>query len=372
MLRLILLSLVLLALPSLASAQDRYASIIVDADSLDILHARQIDAPRHPASLTKVMTLFLTFEAVERGEISLGTELAVSANAARTPPVKMGLKAGARVSVDTLVQAVAVRSSNDAAVVLAEALGGTEAEFAQAMTARAEALGMRGTVFRNATGLPDADQITTARDMAKLAHATRTRFPQHYHYFGQTEFRGRRSTNALLGRPDVDGFKTGYTRASGYNLLISAVRGERRLFAVVLGGASSSSRNDHMSQLIERGFEVMDKTTRTVTREPVPAARPVQVASTAATPTGPAIWAVQIGGFRSSAAAEIAAASLRRAAGSGSVVPRSGFADGAPVFSARVEGLAQSSAQQLCADHAAILQLPARPCRVLSAGRAGP
>ena len=360
------------ALPALA--EGRYASIIIDADSLDILHARQIDASRHPASLTKIMTLHLTFEAIDQGRLTLDQSVTVSRNAARTPPVKMGLRAGQSVRIDTLVQAVAVRSHNDAAVVLAETLAGSEAAFAQRMNAKARELGMQNTVFRNANGLPDDAQVTTARDMAKLAHATLARFPQHYHYFGQTEFRGRKNTNGLLPRADVDGFKTGYTRASGYNLVISgtrAIAGEtRRIIAVVLGGASKDSRNQHMGELVDRGFDVIAKTgTRRVVRHtppPKPAATIL-----AATPTRPVRWAVQIGGFASPAEAEIAAAALSRHARSGTVVPHSGFAGGQPVHSARVEDLEQAEARQLCAEHSAILSIPARRCRVLSTGRAG-
>jgi D-alanyl-D-alanine carboxypeptidase len=349
------------------ASEGRYASIIVDADALDILHARQIDAQRHPASLTKIMTLHLVFEAVDRGQISFDTELMVSRNAARTPPVKMGLRAGQRVSVDTLVQAVAVRSSNDAAVVLAEGLAGSEAAFAARMTDKARSLGMRQTVFRNATGLPNEDQVTTARDMAKLAHATLRTFPQHYHYFGQPSFRGRKSTNALLSRPDVDGFKTGYTRASGYNLVISATRSvdgkPRRIIAVILGGASTDSRNAHMVELIDRGFDVLHKTSRPiqVVRSTAPATVHLAKSQTRA-----GHWAIEIGGFQSAAAAEIAAGHLVKSAGQGEVKPRSGFASGQAVFMARVEGLGQMEAKSLCANHADILALPARRCRVLS------
>ena len=366
----------MLASPAFAQ-EGGYSSIIVDADSQDIIHARQIDAERFPASLTKIMTLYLVFEAVEQGRITLDTEVPVSRTAARTPPVKMGLRAGQSVSVDTLVQAVAVRSSNDAAVVLAEALAGSEAAFAQRMTDTAERLGMRGTTFRNATGLPDDGQRTTARDMAKLAHATLVRFPQHYHYFGQTEFRGRKSTNALLSRPDVDGFKTGYTRASGYNLVISGQRridGEaRRIIAVVLGGASKSSRNDHMGDLVDRGFDVLSRTgpkrvtpARIVRRTPVePPAQPILASS-------PSRWAVQIGGFASPAEAEIAAGALQRALKAGRVALRSGFAAGRPVHAARLEDLDQSQARRACAEHPAILAIPERACRVLSVGHARP
>jgi D-alanyl-D-alanine carboxypeptidase len=256
--------------PALACAQDstthkptgRYASIIVDTDNLDILHARQIDELRYPASLTKVMTLYLAFDALDAGQLRLEEKIKVSSTAARTPPVDIGLRAGETVSVDTLLQAIAVRSANDAAVVLAERLGGSEAGFADLMTAKARSLGMSQTTFKTANGLPHPEQLTTARDMAKLANAVLVNHRRHYHYFGLKTFtfngRTYRNTNKLLrDREDVDGFKTGYTRDSGYNLIVSAQQNGRRLIAVVLGGASGASRNSHMSDLVDRGFDVM-------------------------------------------------------------------------------------------------------------------
>lgn len=263
--------------PALASAQNaaitkptgRYASIIVDTDNLDIVHARQIDELRYPASLTKVMTLYLAFDALNSGELRLEEKVKVSAIAARTPPVDIGLQTGQSVSIDTLMQAIAVRSANDAAVVLAERLGGSEAKFAQMMTAKARSLGMSQTTFKTANGLPHSEQLTTARDMAKLANAVLVNHPRHYHYFGLKSFRfnGRTylNTNRLLReREDVDGFKTGYTNASGYNLIVSAQKDGRRLIAVVLGGASGASRNSHMADLIDRGFDVMGVTPQTI------------------------------------------------------------------------------------------------------------
>ncbi len=247
----------------------RYASIIVDTDNLDILHARQIDELRYPASLTKVMTLYLAFDALNAGQIRLEDQVKVSAVAARTPPVDIGLRAGQSVSVETLMQAIAVRSANDAAVVLAEYLGGSEAEFAEMMTTKAKSLGMSQTTFKTANGLPHPEQLTTARDMAKLANAVLTNHRRHYHYFGlkKFQFNGRTylNTNRLLReREDVDGFKTGYTNDSGYNLIVSAKRDGRRLIAVVLGGASNASRNSHMADLIDRGFDVMGLTPQTI------------------------------------------------------------------------------------------------------------
>jgi len=244
-----------------AKPQNKYASLIIDVDTLEILHARNIDARRYPASLTKMMTLYLTFDALERGELSLDEPLLISARAARTPPVRLGLQAGQTITTRQAIQALTVKSANDVAVVLAERLGGSEKEFAVLMTGKAKALGMQHTVFRNANGLPDEGQFTTARDMGKLAEALLRTHRKYYPYFSQKTFtyKGRTSTNhnTLLGKVDgVDGFKTGYTNASGYNLVLSAQRSGRRLIAVVLGGASGRSRDTHMVDLIERGFTV--------------------------------------------------------------------------------------------------------------------
>jgi len=242
--------------------QNKYASIIIDHDTLEVLHARKIDSARYPASLTKMMTLYLTFDALNRGEIRLNEKMYISANAARTPPVKLGLKTGSTITVNEAIQALAVRSANDAAVVLAERLGGSEAEFATQMTMKAKALGMQSTIFQNPHGLPNPAQTSTARDMAKLAEALLRNHANYYPYFSQRSFayKGRtyNNHNALLGTVNgVDGFKTGYTRASGYNLVLSAERDGRRIIAVVMGGASGKSRNQHMADLIERGFDVM-------------------------------------------------------------------------------------------------------------------
>lgn len=253
-----------LAFSGPAHAQDvkRYASIVVDADTLDIIHARQIDEQRYPASLTKVMTLYLTFDAINRGELRLQERLVVSPIAAKTPPFGLGLTAGQSITVNEAIQAVAVRSANDAAVVLAERLAGSEEMFAHQMNAKAAELGMISTTFKTANGLPHPEQKTTARDMAKLSLAVLQNHKRYYHYFGQKYFdwKGstKKNTNGLLHWVSgVDGFKTGYTRASGYNLIISARRDGRRIIAVVLGGASGKSRNTHMKDLVERGFRTL-------------------------------------------------------------------------------------------------------------------
>ncbi len=240
---------------------NRYASIAVDADSREVLHARQIDAPRYPASLTKMMTLYLVFDAIDRGDLALSDKMTVSRNAAAAQPVKLGLRAGQTLTVHKAIQALAVKSSNDVAIVIAEHIGGTEDNFAMMMTARAKSLGMNHTTYMTASGLPHPAQLTTARDQAKLADQILVNHRKYYHYFGQQSFvyKGRtlRNHNRLLGRVDgVDGFKTGYTNASGYNLTISAQRDGRRIIAVVLGGASTTARNQHMERLIDRAFEV--------------------------------------------------------------------------------------------------------------------
>ncbi len=235
----------------------RYSALVIDASTGVMLYQSEANARRYPASLTKMMTLFLLFEAMNQGRVSTTTEIPVSANAARQPPSKMGIKAGQTIDVESAILALAVKSGNDVAVAVGEFLGGTEEAFAAQMTARARALGMSGTVFRNASGLPDDDQYTTARDMALLGMALRRNFPQHFHYFSNRDFmfRGRliRGHNDLIGRVDgVDGIKTGYIRASGYNIVTSVTRGSKRLIIVVMGADSARARNDHVEELIER------------------------------------------------------------------------------------------------------------------------
>jgi len=235
----------------------RYSALVVDASSGDTLYQVNATAVRYPASLTKMMTLYLLFEALEQGRVSKTSEIPVSSFAARQPPSKIGIRTGQTIDVESAILALTVKSGNDCAVAVAEYLGGTEAQFAAQMTARARSLGMTGTVFRNASGLPDPEQRTTARDMAILGMALRSRFPQHFHYFSERDFayRGRtvRGHNDLLGRVEgVDGIKTGYIKASGYNIVTSVQRGSRRLIIVVMGASSARARNDHVEELIER------------------------------------------------------------------------------------------------------------------------
>jgi D-alanyl-D-alanine carboxypeptidase len=232
-----------------------YAAMVVDARTGRTLHAQNEDALRHPASITKVMTLYLLFEQLERGKVSLNTPLRVSANAARQPPSKLGVDPGETIEVEDAIKALVTKSANDIAVVVAENLAGTEEAFAEQMTRKAHALGMRRTVYRNASGLPDAEQVTTARDLTVLARAIQERFPKYYRYF-QTrvfEFAGaaHRNHNNLLGRVEgVDGIKTGFTHASGFNLMTNAKTADRHIVAIVLGGRSASSRDQAVAALV--------------------------------------------------------------------------------------------------------------------------
>ncbi|MGH6932424.1 MAG: serine hydrolase [Dongiaceae bacterium] len=242
------------------------ASIIVDAETGAVIYEQNSRGQNYPASLTKLMTLYLLFEALESKKMRLHDLLKVSSAAAQQPPTNMRLRAGERLPVATAIQALVVHSANDVAAVVAEALGGTESNFAGMMTRKAKELGMKDTVFRNASGLPSAGQVTTARDMAIMARALVVRFPNYYHYFSLQGFsykgRAYRSHNRVLSYyKGADGLKTGYIRASGYNVATSAQRDGRRLIAVVMGGKSAKSRDLQMVQLLDRGFKAVGKGT---------------------------------------------------------------------------------------------------------------
>jgi D-alanyl-D-alanine carboxypeptidase len=260
--RLSVLTLALL-IPAMAHAQvgsDRYSSIVVDESSGKILESINPDAPRHPASLAKLMTLYMTFEALRDRRITLDQAVPVSAHAASMEPTKLGLLPGSRLTVQQAILGLVTKSANDAAAALGELLGGSEDRFAQMMTLRARALGMSRTTFTNASGLPDPDQWTTARDLAVLARHMVTDFPGDYHYFSTPSFVFRGSTiynhdGMLRSYPGADGMKTGYTEASGHNLITSAVRDGVRLIGVVLGAGSNAERDVHMAALLNQGYE---------------------------------------------------------------------------------------------------------------------
>lgn len=238
----------------------RDAMLVVDADSGRELEAVSADELRHPASLTKVMTLYLVFEALDSGKLRLGDRMPVSMRAAQVSPSKLGVHAGATLAVRDAVMGLITKSANDAAVVVAEQLAGDEASFAQIMTQKARQLGMTSTIFRNASGLPDPAQVTTARDLTRLAQAMLRDFPHYYPLFSVQEYvyegRPLRNHNHMLGwYPGADGIKTGYIRASGFNLVMSAQRDGRRLIGVVLGGTAPGERDAVMGDMMDRGFE---------------------------------------------------------------------------------------------------------------------
>ena len=246
--------------PRVAEARPGYASIVVDWKTGRVVTAYRADKRHAPASLTKVMTLYLVFEALDAKRLRLNQRLRVSVKAQYTRPSRLGLRAGTTITVRQAILALVTKSANDAAVVVAEGLGGSEAAFARMMTVRARQIGMAHTTFRNASGLPARGQLTTARDMAIMARTIIAKFPHHYHYFSTQAFyfRGRThgNHNRLLGRyPGVDGLKTGFVRASGYNLIVSAKdRAGKRIVAVVLGGRSGRHRDIRMTGLLNYSF----------------------------------------------------------------------------------------------------------------------
>lgn len=238
----------------------RYAAIVIDADTGQVIHENEATHRWYPASLTKVMTLYMTFKALESGQIGLHDELTVSKHSANQPTPKLGLLHGQTITVEQAIMAITTRSANDAAVLLAETVGGSESHFANMMTKQAQQLGMSSSSFQNASGLPDEGQISSAKDLAILSAALIRDFPKHYHYFSATEFayNGRilPNTNSILkSYPDADVMKTGFSCGSGYNLIASAKRNGHRLIAVLLGANSSAERFEQMSNLLDLGFE---------------------------------------------------------------------------------------------------------------------
>jgi D-alanyl-D-alanine carboxypeptidase len=243
------------------AAQARtYADIVVDAVTGEVLRSRSPETQIYPASLTKMMTLYLLFESLQNGRLALDSTLTASALAAAQPATNLALRKGSTLTVEQAIYALVIRSANDVAMVVAEELGGNEADFARLMTERARQLGMHNTVFRNPHGLPNKAQVSTAKDMATLARALMFDFPGFYHYFSATRFSYNgvtyKSHNRLMQRyAGADGLKTGYIRASGFNLAFSAVRDGRRLIGVVIGGASAASRDDQMATLMDAAFD---------------------------------------------------------------------------------------------------------------------
>jgi D-alanyl-D-alanine carboxypeptidase len=259
MLSLTLLLVVSAGASETALAKVKFSALAADARTGDILFASDADGLRHPASLTKVMTLYVLFQELQAGRLTLDNRLSISRYASGRPPTKLGLKPGETIRVEDAIRAVITLSANDIAVAIGENLSGSETEFAQRMTNTARSLGMSRTIFRNASGLPDPKQVTTARDMATLSLRVQRDFPQYYPYFRITSFqygkRTIRSHNRLLGRFDgTDGIKTGYIRASGFNLATSARRGDKRIIGVVMGGRTGRARDNYMIAMLGKAF----------------------------------------------------------------------------------------------------------------------
>jgi len=283
------------------------AAVVIDGDTGTVLYQKNMNHRHYPASLTKMMTLYLLFEALERGDIALDSRLKVSARAAGQPNSKLGLRKGKRIRVRDAVLALIVKSANDVATVVAEALAGSEVAFAKLMTVKARALGMKRTSFRNASGLPNRGQLSTAHDMALLGLALYRDFPQYYKFFSFTDFRYggktyRGHNKFVTSYAGADGLKTGYIRASKFNLAASARRNGRRLFAVVFGASSPDRRDRQMANILDGAFSELDKI-RVASLEPAPAPTRNSGGLPLPPPVKPVIdtvgapWAIQVGAF---------------------------------------------------------------------------
>lgn len=283
-----------------AAANSKYAAYVVHADSGDILFDRYSNEYRYPASLTKMMTLYLLFDELEAGRIKLDSKIKISAHAAGQPPSKLGITSGSTIDVETAIKALVVKSANDVAAAVGEEISGSEWRFAKKMTERARELGMRRTTFRNASGLPNSKQVTTAQDMATLGRRLMQDHEKYFHYFSAQRFvwNGRTYTthNALVKTFDgADGLKTGYTRRSGFNLATSATRDGNRLIGVVLGGRSSRTRDAHMRLILDNAFAQIEKKPTLIAslyrNTPAPRLKPTLVAALGVTETAPTIAA---------------------------------------------------------------------------------
>jgi D-alanyl-D-alanine carboxypeptidase len=369
-------------LPIAARAQigsDRYSSIVIEAATGNVLEAANPDATRHPASLAKLMTLYLTFEALRDRRITIDELVPVSARAASMEPSKLGIAPGMRLSVEEAILALITKSANDAAAALGERLGGSEERFAQMMTLRGRALGMSRTTFTNASGLPDPDQWTTARDLAILARHLVADFPSYYPYFSARSFTFHHRVifnhdRMLESYPGADGMKTGYIESSGHNLVTSAARSGVRLVGVVLGAASNPERDAHMAALLNQGFEQLDVPVerRTLVAGRLPglvssahaaslAEQPVRQAAHSRPAALASVWGIQVGSFTSERAAREAALSARRTTDSGEARVEPAGLRRKTSWRAQVTGLTAAEAQSACG----VLARHRTPCIVL-------
>lgn len=344
-------------------AHAKYASYVVDADTGEALAGLNEETRNYPASLTKMMTLYLMFDRLKSKKWTLATKLDVSRRAARQPASRLGLRAGSKITVEQAILALVTKSANDVATVVAENISGRERNFALKMTARARALGMSKTTFRNASGLPHRAQLSTAKDMSILARSLLRDFPEYYHYFSTASFTFNGVTHSnhnklLKTYPGTDGFKTGYIRASGFNLVASATRDGRRIIGVVFGGRSSSHRNRHMAKLLDKGFDTLRQRhgTPLIAQAAVPETKTASLAPVAVQPrsgTATSVWAVQVGAFsqvsQAQAAAEKAVGKARSYLSDGQIriVPLK-KRNGAILHRARIVGISKRDAYRTC------------------------
>lgn len=379
-----------------AGAKPQYSAIVIDAQTGAVLHAEAADAKRYPASLTKMMTLFMIFEAIDQRRLRFDTEWRVSSFAAGQSPTKLGLQAGSTITVREVVLGLITKSANDAAVVAAENLAGSESAFAERMTQRAHKLGMSRTTFRNASGLPNPHQVTTASDMARLSRALIRGFPHHYHLFSTSQFTYAGITHHNHNRfmewfDGADGLKTGYVHASGFNLAASAVRDNRRLIGVVMGGRSPGGRDERMGVILDASFTRNVEPALPATRQASAPARQAPATATpkpelsavalrppepaadraAPAPSAPRIaadpqpapaqriatrpgWAVQVGAFNDAGQAHRAAEQARKLAPAAlrtaaiDVQKVGGSGRDANLLRARLSGISSAEARDAC------------------------
>lgn len=384
----------LLALGVPASALAKYASIIIDARTGEVLHEASADTRNFPASLTKMMTLHMVFDALDAGKLRLNQPMKVSAHSASMAPSKLGLRPGDTITVEQCVLALVTKSANDCAATVAETIGGTEANFARMMTDRARQIGMTRTTFRNASGLPNAGQLSTARDMARLAQSLIYDHAKYYNYFSTTSFSYKGAVhgnhNRLMARyPGMDGLKTGFINASGFNLTASATRNGRRLIGVVFGGQTAAWRDNHMADLLDEAFEgrksapmlvaanqskpTKGKQTKekapersmvaSVAREIVNGAEELALPRTAVAaapvaaalpkPTANGRWAIQVGAFNDKQAGQRAVSQATQRAGTllDSATPHVMEVNTAKgtLYRARLIGMDEKTARRACA-----------------------
>ncbi len=372
----------LAAKPKAKSEPNRYAAIVVDYDTGRVLHAQHADEPRYPASLTKMMTLYMTFDALNSGRLTMHQPLRISAHAA-AQPYGIALRAGQTITVRDAVLAAITKSANNATAVLGEAIGGSESEFAAMMTRKAQQLGMKNTVFKNSSGLPNAQQRTTARDMAALGAALIRNHGKYYTYFSTAEFEWNdavfRNHNRVLSRYEgADGIKTGFIGASGFNLVASAKRDGRRIVAAVFGGSTATSRDNRMIQLLDAGFDRINgqdddepvmaaddkapgfnliSSANAAEAGPVakaaapkPASKPAKATKTSTKDKAASAgeWSVQLGAFRKPDAAHATVAKAQNSVPAGEPSVEALRADSGMLYRARLTGMSEADARSAC------------------------